>query len=260
MKCLLSHRCHTNKLINTSVKKFSYIYHNFPIVSQYYCNGKLIQLDSGLESYNKYITALLQKRWTLKQDIPALVKTIHSKKAFAKWLLLQKLDRKYTQLPEEMLRFQYDNGFINRNYIFNILFEKNEIDLYKTIADKLIMNGYTCNYDDFNDYMGTRDKVARLVNIFYNGEVLTDLENVLETIYIKEKRNKYLDTPKFLMKGSNFMYTEGDYKKYMTTFGTLAELKDKLSIEMENKYINKKLDWGLLLETVQMMGYSNRTL
>jgi hypothetical protein len=249
---------HPKKVIKIQHKSLSYIYHNLPTVSQYHLNGKLIQLDSQIELYNPQLRAYLEKKWTSKQDIPPAIKSIQTKKD--KILQTQKIDKKYTNLPEELLRFQYDNGFINRNYIMNILLEKNEIDLYKAIMDKLIMNGYTVKTDDYLDYSNIKENINKLVEVFFNGDELTDMEKALEVIYIKEKRNKYLDTPKFLLKGTNFVYTENDYKKYITTFGTLDELKEKLSIDMDNKLLFNKMNWGLILETLQMMGYTNRSM
>jgi hypothetical protein len=262
MKCLLKHKSTNYKLLNnkTCAKFFSHIYHNFPAVSHYYYNGKLTNLDTFANDYDKYIVAYLHKRWTLKQEIPPRVKILNTKKAFGKVLQNQKIDRKFTNLPEEILRYQYDNGFINRNYIFNILLEKNEIDLYKAVVDKVIVSGYTVKLDDYNDFMNIKDNVDKLVNVFFNGDELTELDKVLELLYIKEKKNRLQNSPKFITKNNTIVFTDNDYKKYITTFGYLNELKDKLNIDIEDKYIFNKVNWGLMLETLQMMGYSNRNM
>lgn len=248
------------KFISINRKYFSHIYHNFPTVSNYYYNGKQHQFDNDVDSYNNQIMAFLQKRWTLKQDIPPLIKIINTKKSYHKILNSQKIDKKYTPMHIDHLRYQYDNGFINKNYIFNILLEKNEIDLFKNIMDKLIMNGYVVKNDNYIDHNSIRDKINKLAEVFFNGDKLSDLEKCIEALYLREKQLKIIDLPKFLQKNLGLIITENDHKKFISIFGTLRDIKNPICVNMEDKYINEKIDFSLMLETIQKMGLSNRKL
>ena len=244
--------------LNISKKNFTYIYNNFPTVSNYYYNGKYYQFDKDIEGYNKYISAFLQKRWTLKQEIPPMIKIIPIKKSIQKFIHNQKIDKKYTILQIDHLRFLHDNGFINKNYVFNILFEKNEIDLCRAINDKIIMNGYVIKCDDYLDYQNILDKVNTYVDIFYNGDNLTELEKVIEAIYLREKMIKYTDMPKFIQK--SVIFTENDFKKFVSIFGSISEIKNPTCNDIDIKYLSKKFNFGLMLEFMQHMGLTNRRL
>jgi hypothetical protein len=126
--------------------------------------------------------------------------------------------------------------------------------------DKLIMNGYVVKHDNYADYSAIRDKINKLVDVFYNGDKLSELEKVLEAIYLREKRIKYTDLPKFLQKNLNVIFTENDFKKYISVYGNIGDIKHPVCINLDEKYITEKFDFSLMLETLQSMGISNRRL
>lgn len=199
-------------LQNVSNKKFSYIYNNFPVVHQYYYNGKHCILDTNIEQYNKLIEAFLTKRWTTKQEIPAKIKILNYDFSSSKVLMVQKVQelKKIVQVDEDVLRFQYDHGYIDRNYIMNVLLEKNEIELNRQILNKLIINGYVIKLEDNEKNINFREKIDNLVQIFYKGDKLTAMEKSIQTLYLTYKFRKYISYKSSKLPRDQSIFTDKD--------------------------------------------------
>jgi hypothetical protein len=209
MKMLCKKKLLEKKIIFNKLCKFdmSYYYHNFPTVAEYYCNGKLITLDKNFHNYNNYFRAFLSKRWINKFEIPPKIEILNVPEGIQGLINhTQSIPNEISplDLDESILKYFYSKGYINRNYIFNILFEKNEINLYKSILNKQIMNGYVVKYffddrdgeiiqSDFNIQNNISQKIKEYVKIFFFGQELTRFEKALNIHYLTQKWNNYID-------------------------------------------------------------------
>jgi hypothetical protein len=227
-------------------RNFSYIYHNLPSVPNYNLNGKNIILDEDISNYNKFIREFLTKKWLTKSEIPPIIKSIPiSQKDI---LSYQKVLKRTPMVPldEDILRYQYEKGFINRNYLFNILFEKNEIDLNRAILSRIVMSGYCVKYfdcQDFQELTENRQKVENLVKVFYLGQNLTDQEKAIQAIYLTYKYNKWRERKKFAL------FTNSDLAKSMNVNYFIEELTKNRLIKPNWEGFNYKniLDaWHLM--------------
>jgi len=50
-------------------------------------------------------------------------------------------DKKFYDMNDSMLSYLYESSYINSSYITNVFLERNEVNLFKEIEKKSIMNG-----------------------------------------------------------------------------------------------------------------------
>jgi hypothetical protein len=259
----------------TNARNFSNVYHNFPAVHSYYVNGKYVLLDN-LTSAKTLVEEFLSKRWVTKQEIPPKIKVINSTPSLKEIIHPQKnfKNKKMVNIDESVLRYMYEGGYLDRNYFLNVLFEKNEIDLLKEVLDKVVLNGYVVKYFDkkenndskeiivpsneYQEHIQIKEKINKLVSIFYGKQELSELDKVLQLIYINDKWTIY----------NHFKYTKND--KFYTVFTDNDYMASKGFIwlpenefKKENFDVNKTLEGFNLdkyLDTVLLIKKSNTSL
>jgi hypothetical protein len=259
----------------TNTRNFSNVYHNFPAVHSYYVNGKYVLLDN-LTSAKTLVEEFLSKRWVTKQEIPPKIKVINSTPSLKEIINSQKnfKNKKMVNIDESVLRYMYEGGYLDRNYFLNVLFEKNEIDLLKEVLDKVVINGYVVKYFDkkenndskeiiapsneYQEHLQIKEKINKLVSIFYGKQELSELDKVLQLIYINDKWTIY----------NHFKYTKND--KFYTVFTDNDYMASKGFIwlpenefKKENFDVNKTLEGFNLdkyLDTVLLIKKSNTSL
>lgn len=253
----------------TNTRKFSNIYHNFPAVHSYYVNGKYVVLDS-LSSGKTLIKEFLSKRWVTKQEIPPKIKVITSPLSIKEIIHSQKIfkNKKMINIDEYVLRYMYDGGYLDRNYFLNILFEKNEVDMLKEILDKVVINGYVIKYFDdssnknnteiskesceYLEYIQMKEKINKLISIFNGTQELSELDKILQIIYINDKYSiynyfKYSKNQKIYS-----FFTDNDYmaSKGFIWLPEIEFKKDNFDVRktLEGFSLEKYLDTVLLIK------------
>lgn len=237
MKCLFAKQTSKSKPTLYHINKKNYnIFNNFPITRFYYSRNKPVTFDKN--TYNTYIEAYLSKKWTLKQEIPPKIQILNIPESFKSIVSSQKISKVVTYIKKELLRFQYDNGYINTNYLFNITFEKNEINLYKSIADKLILNGYVAKQEDSIDYENVKSRIDELVNIFFKGDELTKLDKAIQFIYIEKKIANYLHSKQSTLYKNSCVLTEKDIKQGIGLDIQVLMKNKKLAMQLDPKLMS----------------------
>ena len=245
------------KFNNQSIKHFSHIYHNLPAVTHYWLNGKIVIFDH-YPFYNSTIDEFLNKRWIAKSEISPKIKITNTPSSLSQILSTQKpLEKikKIVNYDENLLRFMHDKGHIDRNYIYNIFLEKNEIDVNKEIMDKVVMNGYVIKYIDneaeYDSYMKNINIIKRLVNIFYISNELTQKEQIIQAIYLTEKYEKWNRYQYSKSKFFQCYFSELDLFRSKGLCHFTENIFKKGSINLEK--IQEKFDVNLYLDTLNEM-------
>lgn len=247
-----------NQINKISYKKnSSHIYHNLPAVPHYWLNGKIVIFDN-YPIYNSTIDEFLDKRWISKHEIPPKIKIVNAPQSLIGILSTQKFhekSKKIVSYDENMLRFLHEKGHIDRNYIFNTLFEKNEIDLTKEILDKVVINGYVVKYieneEEYNEYNKNLSLINRFVGIFYDCNELTEKEKIIQAIYSQEKFEKW----------NRYSYSKSKYLQCFITELDLMRSKGLVEFKENNfkkgyvdiEKLQERFDVNLYLDTLYEM-------
>ena len=209
-----------NNLIS---KKFSYIYNNYPCAVKYKINNKIEKLDLTQDLYNSIIEEFLNKKWTEKSEIIKIMNDKYNiphspnKINFPKYENnLNNIENKfvYKDIPETDLTNEHNQN-LNTNYIANILIGNEDYQILDNIVNNIILNGYYINKDNIEDYKNHKKELDDLVQIFYNGDILTENEKIIHLIYLTQKYKKF----KYFKANNNKDYyckfTEKDYINFL---------------------------------------------
>lgn len=95
-----------------------------------------------------------------------------------------KIEKKFSDMSEQLMSYLYEKTYINSCYIINQFFEENEINMFKQIQGRIFMNGFQCFKEDNNKFLENDKKIKNLVNVFFQGEKLSEFEKTIEMIYL----------------------------------------------------------------------------
>lgn len=231
-----------NKLI--AKRNFSHIYNNHPCLTEFEINGKVEILDQKVGYYNQIIEDFLNKKFTSKEDIMTKLRNItenlkadwKNKFSFASQ---SDLNSNLIDLPEEKLREIYSNKTIDKNYLWNILSGKEEFDYYNTIRQNIILNGFTANKDDYESYQAHKKTINELAEVFFNGEKLSEEENIVRMIYLSQKYKKFKYFKDHKYEEYFCKFTEKDYVNFLPICYSQELHINKSIFLSENKFYNK---------------------
>lgn len=249
-------------------KYFSNYYSNHPCLTEYEINGKLEKLDIK-DYYNEIIENFLTKKYSSKEEI--LTKLKIGTENFKNNLLIKSaffIDDKYsdsnknfeyTDFSEDELKRQIQYKKLDKNYIYNVLLGKDEYELINLVTRNVILNGYAIKEEDSNIFNEQRKEVENLVDIYYNGDNLTEVEKTIRLIYLSQKYKKFKYYLDHKYEDYYCKFTEKDYVNFLPiSFSQELHINKSLYFS-DNKFYNnydknlKPVDIDLLFDVSEKM-------
>ncbi len=176
-------------LYNTQIRNFS-IAHNYHSPKVLYSGIREFTHEENISSYNKYIQAFLNKRFTHKKEITPKIGILNIPKGYHNTLYTQKSYPFFNLYDIQNMRFIKSVSVLNTGYIISRFFEEYEKPMYDALLSKIIVSGRVEFSEDSEKYDKIKSKINSLINIFYNGDSLSALEREIERSYLILKIQK----------------------------------------------------------------------
>jgi len=171
-------------------RKHLSIIHNYHCPKVLYSGMREFTYEEKTSEYNKYIQAFLNKRFTHKKEITPKISIINVPNGYHNTLYIQQSYPFYTLYDIQNMRFMKNLNVIDTGYIISRFFEEFEKPMYDAVLSKLIVSGRIEFMEDQSEFTQIKEKINKIVDIFYNGDVLSPLEREIERSYIILKMQK----------------------------------------------------------------------
>lgn len=184
----------TSVLISFSTKKFSII-HNYHSPYIVWSNGANCIFDDNINEYNEYIQAFLEKRFTHKKEIWPKIKILKDLgkilKDYHNTFYVQITYPVHNLIPYAYMKHIHSHNIIDSGYVISRFFEEWEKPMYDAAFSKFFICGRVEFMEDAEYFKNLRTDVSNLIDVFYNGDKLTEFEREIERAYLTCKQNKF---------------------------------------------------------------------
>lgn len=158
-------------------RRFMSFTHNLHSPPFFYVNGIRYIQDHDLEDYEPSVQAFLGKRWTTKREVPPKIAIQDDLGDSYRHVYYQQRlapgDMNYEQKHMERL---YNTDDVNTQFIHAMVCQDYEKSMIEEVMQKRVMNGSVVSSLDLPKQKEISKKCDELVDVFYNGEALSDLE------------------------------------------------------------------------------------
>jgi hypothetical protein len=181
-------------LISFSNKKFSII-HNYHSPYIVWSSGTNCIFDDNINEYNEYIQAFLEKRFTHKKEIWAKIKVLKDLdkilKDYHNTFYVQITYPVHNLIPYAYMKHIHSHNIIDSGYVISRFFEEWEKPMYDAAFSKFFVCGRVEFMEDAEYFKKLKTDVNKLIDIFYNGDKLSEFEREIERAYLTVKQNKF---------------------------------------------------------------------
>eukprot|EP01017_Pseudomicrothorax_dubius_P041819 TRINITY_DN6744_c0_g1_i2.p1 TRINITY_DN6744_c0_g1~~TRINITY_DN6744_c0_g1_i2.p1 ORF type:complete len:580 (-),score=146.87 TRINITY_DN6744_c0_g1_i2:150-1889(-) len=183
-------------LVRTPRRAFT-VYTNQRVLVDEEIGTKHYYYDTNIWQYMPPIRALLQRRWTRKEEVPPKIAILEELPELRPQLEQQRLIT-FTKLFDiPRLARMHEVGEIDTAYLISILCEDHFKPLIDALLSKVLVSGAMPPLERRSEHEALRQEVIRLYRVFFFGDEVTELERDLEYKYLYSKQEKYFQ---FLLK------------------------------------------------------------